>query len=124
MKQTADPGLTRREFVAAGAVLAAAPALTLGAGAAGAAGDKAAVLARIPGMHDANVKRLQEWIALPSIAAENRNYPQGPEYMAQLARDAGFSASQNHPDVGQARSLRQASMPGRAPRSASTSCTT
>src|SRR5213075_1954116 len=40
--------------------------------------------------HDAAVKRLQDWIALPSIAAENRNYPTGAEYMAQLARDAGF----------------------------------
>jgi len=53
--------------------------------------DKAAVLAQIPKMHADNVKRLQDWIALPSIAAENRNYPQGPEYMAQLARDAGFT---------------------------------
>jgi hypothetical protein len=52
--------------------------------------DKAAVLAQIPRMHAANLKRLQEWIALPSIAAENLNYPQGAEYMARLARDAGF----------------------------------
>jgi len=37
-------------------------------------------------MHDQKVKRLQDWIALPSIAAENRNYPQGPDYMAQLAK--------------------------------------
>ena len=29
---------------------------------------------------------LQDWIALPSIAAENVNYPKGAEYMAQLAR--------------------------------------
>jgi hypothetical protein len=36
------------------------------------------------------VKRLQDWIALPSIAAENRNYPAGAESMAKLARDAGF----------------------------------
>jgi len=49
------------------------------------------VLSQIPRMHDENVKRLQDWIALPSIAAENRNYPQGPEYMAQLAREAGFA---------------------------------
>jgi acetylornithine deacetylase/succinyl-diaminopimelate desuccinylase-like protein len=42
-------------------------------------------------MHAENVKRLQDWIALPSIAAENRNYPQGPEYMATLARAAGFT---------------------------------
>jgi acetylornithine deacetylase/succinyl-diaminopimelate desuccinylase-like protein len=40
--------------------------------------------------HDEAVRRLQEWIALPSIAAENRNYPAGAEHMAQLARDAGF----------------------------------
>ncbi len=40
--------------------------------------------------HDESVKRLQDWIALPSIAAENRNYPQGAEYMTQLLRDAGF----------------------------------
>lgn len=40
--------------------------------------------------HDASVKRLQDWIALPSIAAENRNSAEGAEYMAQLARDAGF----------------------------------
>src|SRR2546428_8246512 len=40
--------------------------------------------------HDEAVKRLQDWIALPSIAAENRNYPAGAEYMARLARDAGF----------------------------------
>src|SRR4029077_13141994 len=40
--------------------------------------------------HDEAVKRLQDWIALPSIAAENRNYPAGAEYMAKLARDAGF----------------------------------
>src|SRR5437588_275126 len=40
--------------------------------------------------HDEAVKRLQDWIALPSIAAEDRNFPAGPEYMANLAREAGF----------------------------------
>ncbi|HVG25392.1 MAG TPA: M20/M25/M40 family metallo-hydrolase [Thermoanaerobaculia bacterium] len=40
--------------------------------------------------HDEAVKRLQEWIALPSIAAENLNSAAGAERMAQLARDAGF----------------------------------
>jgi acetylornithine deacetylase/succinyl-diaminopimelate desuccinylase-like protein len=33
---------------------------------------------------------LQEWIALPSIAAENLNPQEGAEYMARLATDAGF----------------------------------
>ncbi|MBV9343639.1 MAG: M20/M25/M40 family metallo-hydrolase [Gammaproteobacteria bacterium] len=79
----------RRAFLqlaGAGLVLAHAPRLARAG-----AGDRAAVLAAIPGMHQANVRRLQEWIALPSIAAENRNYPQGAEHMAQLARDAGFT---------------------------------
>jgi acetylornithine deacetylase/succinyl-diaminopimelate desuccinylase-like protein len=40
--------------------------------------------------HDEAVRRLQEWIALPSIAAEDRNYPAGAEWMAKLAREAGF----------------------------------
>jgi acetylornithine deacetylase/succinyl-diaminopimelate desuccinylase-like protein len=40
--------------------------------------------------HDEAVKRLQEWIAAPAIAAENRGYPDGAQRMAQLALDAGF----------------------------------
>jgi acetylornithine deacetylase/succinyl-diaminopimelate desuccinylase-like protein len=40
--------------------------------------------------HDEAVKRLRDWIAAPSIAAENRGYPEGAKLMAQLARDAGF----------------------------------
>ena len=46
--------------------------------------------------HDEAVKRLQDWIALPSIAAENRNYPAGAEYMARLALDAGFQLIELH----------------------------
>src|SRR5271170_8155186 len=86
-------GLSRREFVqnaAAAAALTAAPGTALAAFG-GDDSDKQAVLQQIPKMHAENVKRLQEWIALPSIAAENRNFPQGPEYMAKLARDAGFT---------------------------------
>jgi acetylornithine deacetylase/succinyl-diaminopimelate desuccinylase-like protein len=84
-------GLSRRDFVqgaVSGAVLVAAPAL---AAAAAKNSDKAAVLAQVPKMHAENLKRLQDWIALPSIAAENRNYPQGAEYMAKLAEQAGFT---------------------------------
>src|SRR4051795_3860789 len=55
-----------------------------------AAEDLAPIKAEITKRHDEAVKRLQDWIALPSIAAENRNYPAGAEYMAKLARDAGF----------------------------------
>ncbi|MGB8761192.1 MAG: M20/M25/M40 family metallo-hydrolase, partial [Candidatus Sulfotelmatobacter sp.] len=85
----------RREFIhgaLAGAAFAALP--TSAFSSSGLSPDDRSiqsVLSQIPKMHDENVKRLQNWIALPSIAAENRNYPQGPEYMAQLARDAGFA---------------------------------
>lgn len=50
----------------------------------------AEIRSEITKRHDEAVKRLRDWIALPSIAAEDRNYPAGAEYMAQLARDAGF----------------------------------
>ncbi len=44
----------------------------------------------ITARHDEAVKRLRDWIALPSIAAEGLNSAQGAERMAQLAREAGF----------------------------------
>ncbi|HKW49822.1 MAG TPA: M20/M25/M40 family metallo-hydrolase [Gemmatimonadaceae bacterium] len=58
------------------------------------------VIAQIALQHDQTVKMLQDWIALPSIAAENRGYPQGAEYMAQLARDAGFDRVEVVPTSG------------------------
>ncbi len=39
------------------------------------------------------IKRLQDWIALPSIAAENRNAQEGAIYMAELLKDAGFQSA-------------------------------
>jgi acetylornithine deacetylase/succinyl-diaminopimelate desuccinylase-like protein len=85
-------GVNRREFVqgaVSGALLATQSGAVLAA--ASTNKEKEAVLAQIPGMHAANVKRLQEWIALPSIAAENRNYPQGAQHLADLAKSAGFT---------------------------------
>jgi len=40
------------------------------------------VLKQIPLQHDQTVKMLRDWIAIPSIAAENRGYPEGAEYIA------------------------------------------
>ena len=90
MTHAIETSFSRRDFLNT-LVAAAAVAALPGAALAAACPGKSAVLAQIPRMHAANIKRLQDWIALPSIAAENRNYPQGPEYMAQLARDAGFT---------------------------------
>lgn len=90
---TPPTALTRRALlkdVAIGAA-ALAPGAGLGAGLARAAeADLAAVKAAVKSSHDANLKQLRDWIALPSIAAEKRNVKEGGEFMAQLARDAGF----------------------------------
>src|SRR5580698_9028132 len=101
MSDDKDRDLSRREFfqgTVSSLALAAIPAAVLAAS--GKDADKAAVLAQIPAMHADNLKRLQDWIALPSIAAENRNFPEGPEYMAKLARDAGFTGVKLIPTSG------------------------
>jgi len=91
--------INRRDFVQRTAMTAAAfavaPSLSLLPGS-----SKDDVLAQIPKQHDAMVKLLRDWIALPSIAAENRGYPQGAEYMATLARDAGFQRVELVPSAG------------------------
>lgn len=69
---------------------AIASCLMLAGAVAASAQDLSAIAAEVEKRHDEAVKRLQEWIALPSIAAETLNFPRGAEHMAQLARDAGF----------------------------------
>ena len=88
-------GLAALAPVAPAAAAPAAPAATPAA-----QPDLAPVKAQLAAQHDANVERLRKWIALPSIAAENRNYPQGAEYMAQLLRDAGFQHAEVIPTDG------------------------
>jgi acetylornithine deacetylase/succinyl-diaminopimelate desuccinylase-like protein len=92
--------VTRRDFVQRAMAGAAVFALGEHRLAFAALDDREAVLAQVGAQHDATVKMLQDWIALPSIAAENRNYPQGPEYMAKLARDAGFQRVEVVPTAG------------------------
>ena len=68
---------------------------------AAAAADLVDVKKAIAAAHAANVKRLQEWIAHPSIAAEKRAGQEGAEYMKQLALDAGFQHAEVAPTKGQ-----------------------
>src|SRR5688572_20320389 len=68
----------------------AALALMMAGAAQAATPDRDAIRAQVAQRHDASVKALQDWIALPSIAAEDLNARQGAEYMAKLAREAGF----------------------------------
>ena len=79
------PAGRRRAVAMLIAAIASVPAISLAA-----TPDGAAIKREIAKRHDEAVKRLQDWIALPSIAAEDRNSREGAEYMATLAREAGF----------------------------------
>lgn len=62
--------------------------------------DMAAIRKAAEAGYEASVKRIQDWIALPSIAAENRDMDKGADYMAALARDAGFTGVEKIPTDG------------------------
>jgi acetylornithine deacetylase/succinyl-diaminopimelate desuccinylase-like protein len=64
-------------------------------------GEMDAIRAEIEKRHDESVKRLQDWIRQPSIAAENRGMNEGCELMMQMLRDAGFAGIKKMPTDGQ-----------------------
>jgi acetylornithine deacetylase/succinyl-diaminopimelate desuccinylase-like protein len=84
----------------AGASLAA-PRLAWAQGAPPFGGDLADVRAAIEAQRPQAIRRLQDWIALPSIAAENRNMKEGAQMMADLLKDAGFQSAAVIPTDGQ-----------------------
>lgn len=90
--------------VAAGTALAT-PRLILAAADkaadAGFGGDLASVRAAIEKQRPEAIKRLQNWIALPSIAAENRNMKEGCQLMINLLKEAGFQRATMMPTDGQ-----------------------
>src|SRR5258705_431266 len=81
------PGMRTRTVAT---LLTLAVATPMFAASARAADNFADIRKEIAAQHDQSVKRLQDWIALPSIAAESLNSAAGAERMAQLVRDAGF----------------------------------
>jgi acetylornithine deacetylase/succinyl-diaminopimelate desuccinylase-like protein len=64
-------------------------------------GDLSAVKAAIEKQRPQAIKRLQNWIALPSIAAENRNMKEGVQMMVDLLKEAGFQTAKVMPTDGQ-----------------------
>ena len=64
-------------------------------------GDLTLVRAAIEKQRPEAIKRLQSWIALPSIAAENRNMKEGAQMMIDLLKDAGFQTATVMPTDGQ-----------------------
>jgi len=64
-------------------------------------GDLATVRAAIEKQQGDALKRLQNWIALPSIAAESRNMKEGAQMMVELLKEAGFQSATVMPTDGQ-----------------------
>jgi acetylornithine deacetylase/succinyl-diaminopimelate desuccinylase-like protein len=91
--------LDRREFLTA-AALVGAGSMVFGSRGAWADDLYPAVRKAAEASREAAIKRIQDWIALPSIAAENRNMREGVEYMANLAREAGFDKAEIVPTDG------------------------
>jgi acetylornithine deacetylase/succinyl-diaminopimelate desuccinylase-like protein len=58
------------------------------------------IVKAVEAQHDATVKALADWVALPTIAAEKRGTPEGAEYMRKLALDAGFQQAKIIPTDG------------------------
>ena len=80
-----------RQFICCGFAIAISLPVTR---AYSAADDLADVKAQVAKQHDEAVKRLQDWIKQVSIAAEDRGYPEGADYMIQLLKDAGFQKAE------------------------------
>lgn len=95
MPNTLD--LDRRSLLAGAAagVALAKPAAALAQG-----GDMDAIRKAVEAGHDAAIKRLRDWIALPTIAAEGRNIEEGVNHMMELAKEAGFSHVERVPTDG------------------------
>src|SRR6266851_2332686 len=95
----------RRTFLQGAAATAAAGAATLAwptlACSAAGVSDMDAIHAEIEKRHDESVKRLQDWIRQPSIAAENRGMNEGCDLTMRMLRDAGFQQATKVPTDGQ-----------------------
>src|SRR5438093_5246269 len=59
------------------------------------------IRAEVEKRHDEAVRRLQQWIHQPSIAAENRSVSEGCELTMELLREAGFQHVNRVPTEGQ-----------------------
>src|SRR5579862_262417 len=101
----ADALADRRTFLQSAAVGAAALSLPKWARAAASpalpADEMDGIRAEIEKRHDEAVRRLQNWIKQPSIAAENRGMNEGCELTMQMLRDAGFTGVTKVPTDGQ-----------------------
>lgn len=90
----------RRAFLEGAAALAAGAGASLAVPGWAWGQETGPLRAEIAKRHDEALKRLQTWIAHPSIAAENRSMKEGAELMTELLRDAGFAEVRTVPTDG------------------------
>src|SRR3981189_3349171 len=93
--ETDADSLGRRKFLRTSSLAAVAGAAAFGwpHRSHAAAADLDAINAEITKRHDESVKRLQNWIRQPSIAAENRGMNEGCELAIRMLRAAAFTAA-------------------------------
>ncbi|MBK7161905.1 MAG: M20/M25/M40 family metallo-hydrolase [Sphingomonadales bacterium] len=102
--QDFETATSRRNMIRGGAMLAGGAMLMRPTTVLAADSNMAAIRKAAEDGRDSSLKRIRDWIALPSIAAENRSMKEGADYMAELARDAGFQhveivPTDGHPGV-------------------------
>jgi acetylornithine deacetylase/succinyl-diaminopimelate desuccinylase-like protein len=92
--------MNRRTFLQGAVAGAAAFAWKDRASAASSSAGLEPVFAEVGKRHEEAVRRLQDWIHQPSIAAENRGIAEGCELMIRLLREAGFQRAERVPTDG------------------------
>lgn len=90
--------MNRKVFLIA--AIAGAATVTWNEQASSAENEFADIRAQIQKQHGETVKRVQDWIHQISIAAEDRGYPEGPDFMIKQLRDAGFDQAIQIPTDG------------------------
>ncbi len=94
--------MKRRDFLSAAMLAGGAMVLPRAVASGDADPAMAAILRAAQQQREAAIQRIRDWIALPSIAAENLNMPEGAQYMAELAREAGVDSASIIPTDGHA----------------------
>jgi acetylornithine deacetylase/succinyl-diaminopimelate desuccinylase-like protein len=100
MSDARGPATDRRSLMAGAAATAASAIALPGVASAAPAADIAAIRKQVEANKAEDIRRLQEWIALPTISAEGVNIKEGPAYMAKICKDAGFTTAEIIPTDG------------------------
>jgi acetylornithine deacetylase/succinyl-diaminopimelate desuccinylase-like protein len=91
--------LSRRTLLGAASTAALTSCASQRVGAAPSA-DLSTLVREIERRHTESIQRLQEWLKVPCIAAENTGYDTGVPFFERLLRDAGFQRVERVPTSG------------------------